>query len=128
MPRALGLVAGDGLWVRIVDLPAALDARRYGTADELVLDVRDDFCPWNAGRWRLRSEGEPGVATAQLVPTDAPADLALEAADLAAIYLGGVRPSELAAAGRVAELTSGGLRRADAMFAAERAPWCVTMF
>lgn len=127
-PRALGLVTGDGLWVRIVDLPAALSARRYATADELVLDVRDDFCPWNAGRWRLRSEGEPWVATAELVPTDAPADVALEAADLAAIYLGGVRPSELAAAGRVVELAPGGLRRADAMFAAERAPWCVTMF
>ncbi len=49
-------------------------------------------------------------------------------ADLGAAYLGGVRPSELARAGRIDELVPGALRRADALFAAERAPWCSTMF
>ncbi|HYN47560.1 MAG TPA: GNAT family N-acetyltransferase [Candidatus Nanopelagicales bacterium] len=127
-PRALGLTAGDGLWVRLVDLPAALAARRCGAAGTLVLEVADAFCPWNAGRWRVTAAGEPGAAVASVERTDAPADLALDVADLAAAYLGAFRLSDLARAGRVAELASGALRRADALLAAERAPWCATMF
>lgn len=135
-PRALGLVAGDGIWVRLVDLPAALAARRYATAGEVVLDVTDAFCPWNAGRWRLAAAaagdpgvaGDPGAVVATIERTDAPADLAVDVADLGAAYLGAFRLSELARAGRVEELVPGALRRADALFASDRAPWCVTMF
>ena len=127
-PRALGMTTGDGLWVRLVDLPAALAARRYGAAGTLVLDVADAFCPWNAGRWRLSAAGEAGSAVATVERTDAPADLALDVADLAAAYLGAFRPSDLARAGRVEELVRGALRHADALFAADRTPWCVTMF
>ena len=127
-PRALGITTGDGLWVRLVDLPAALAARRYGAAGTLVLEVADAFCPWNAGRWRLAATGEPGDAAAIVERTDAPADLALDVADLAAAYLGGFRVSDLARAGRVEELSRGALRRADALFAADRTPWCATGF
>jgi predicted acetyltransferase len=127
-PRALGLVAGDGIWVRLVDLPAALAARRYGAPGELVLEVADAFCPWNAGRWRLAAAGAPGCAVATVERADAPADLAVDVADLGAAYLGAFRLSELARAGRVEELVAGALRRADALLASDRAPWCVTMF
>lgn len=127
-PRALGAAAGDGIWVRLVDLPAALEARRYGVAGEVVLEVSDEFCPWNAGRWRLVATGEPGATVATVERTDAPADLAADATDLGAAYLGTFRLSELARAGRVEELAPGALGRADALFAADRAPWCVTMF
>jgi len=127
-PRALGLTTGDGLWVRLVDLPAALAARRYGAAGTLVLEVADAFCPWNAGRWRLVATGEAASAAAVVERTDGPADLSLDVADLAAAYLGGIRVADLARAGRVAELTAGALRRADALFASDRAPWCATMF
>jgi predicted acetyltransferase len=127
-PRALGLMVGDGLWVRLVDLPAALAARRYGAADALVLDVSDAFCPWNAGRWRLATAGEAGAAVATVERTDAPADLAVDVADLGAAYLGTFGLSDLAAAGRVEERTPGALRRADALFAADRTAWCATMF
>ncbi len=127
-PRALGMTTGDGLWVRLVDLPAALAARRYGAAATLVLDVADAFCPWNAGRWRLSAAGEAGSAVATVERTDAPADLALDVADLAAAYLGTFRPSDLARVDRVEELVRGALRHADALFASDRTPWCVTMF
>ncbi len=127
-PRALGITAGDGLWVRLVDLPAALAARSYGAAGALVLEVSDAFCPWNAGRWRLVAAGEAGSAAAAVERTDAPADLALDVADLGAAYLGAFRLSDLARAGRVEELVTGALRRADVMFAADRSPWCATMF
>jgi predicted acetyltransferase len=127
-PRALGLGAGDGIWVRLVDLPAALAARRYWSAGELVLEVADAFCPWNAGRWRLAARGEPGEAAARIERTDAAPDLALDVADLAAAYLGTFRFSELARAGRAVEVVPGALARADALFASDRAPWCMTMF
>jgi predicted acetyltransferase len=127
-PRALGLVVNDGLWIRLVDLPAALQARRYGTADSLVLEVSDDFCPRNAGRWRVHASGQSGAATAGVTRTDEPADLVLDTSDLAAMYLGGTRPADLAAAGRIEERTSQAVRRATALFATEQIPWCVMMF
>ena len=46
---------GDGLWCRLVDVGAALSARTYAGDDAVVLDVRDEFCPWNEGRWRSRA-------------------------------------------------------------------------
>ena len=46
----------DGIWVRLVDVGAALSGRSYAAAAApLVFDVRDAFCPWNEGRWRLES-------------------------------------------------------------------------
>jgi len=127
-PRALGMTTGDGIWVRLVDLPAALAARRYGVAGTLVVEVADAFCPWNAGRWRLAATGEPGAAVATIERTEAPADLVVDVADLAAAYLGAFPLTDLARAGRVEELVPGALRRADALFASDRTPWCVTMF
>ncbi len=107
---------------------AALMARRYGAADELVLEVSDTFCPWNAGRWRIETAGEPGAAVAEVNQTTKAADLTLDTTDLAAMYLGGVRPTELGRAGRIGERTPGALVRANTLFAAQRTPWCMTMF
>jgi len=127
-PRALGLMAADGLWARLVDLPAALEARRYGAAGELVLEVGDDFCEWNAGRWRLRTSGAPGAATGAAERTGAAPDVVLDTADLASVYFGGVRPVLLADAGRIEERTEGAVRRLGAMLGSEQTPWCVSMF
>ncbi len=127
-PRALGLVVNDGLWIRIVDVPEALAARRYGATDELVLEVSDELYPSNAGRWRIVTAGEPGAAVAEVARVDDDPDLMVDVADLAAVYLGGVRPSDLAAAGRIVESTSGAVVRANALFTADRMPWCNTMF
>jgi predicted acetyltransferase len=127
-PRALGLKVADGLWARLVDLPAALSARRYATHDALVLEVSDTYCPWNAGRWRLRTEGPHDPAPAIVEATSDVPDLALDTTDLAAAYLGGKRLLDLASAGRVTELTPGALARAEALFSADREPWCMSMF
>ncbi len=114
----------DDLWVRIVDIPAALSTRRYGVEDSLVLEISDPFLPDNAARYAL--EGGPNGAACR--PTTATADLVLSVADLGAIFLGGVRPGALAYAGRVVEQSTGALRRADALFATDRAPYCGTPF
>jgi predicted acetyltransferase len=119
-PREMRFRVSDGLWVRIVDVGAALSQRTYGAEETIVFDVVDDFCKWNKGRWKLSG----GEATR----TRGAADLRLDVSMLGSAYLGGFRFSELARAGRVEELVPGALARADRMFVGPRAPWCPEIF
>ncbi len=114
----------DWLWVRVLDVPAALTARRYATEDSLVLTVEDRFRPASGGRFRLETGGDG----ADCEPTTAGADLILGAEELGAMVLGGVAPSLLARAGRIDEPTPGALARADSVFLCEPRPFCGTMF
>jgi predicted acetyltransferase len=89
-----------------------------------VLEVNDEFCEWNDAVWELSVEG--GVPTVKA--THDPADLACDVTDLGAAYLGAFSMRQLAEAGRVRELQPGGIKRADALFRPERAPWCPRVF
>ena len=122
-PRHLRRLRGDTLWLRILNVPRALEGRAYLADGRLVLDVRDPFGPWAAGRFELVVEG----GNASCRPTDAPPDLALGAEDLAVAYLGGVSASVLARAGRV-EGSPEALQLADTLFAWHTAPWCADQF
>jgi predicted acetyltransferase len=123
-PRRLQLTLGDGLWLRVVDVSSALAGRRYAADGRLVIEVSDEFCDWNDGRWALTVEdGIPLVEPA----TDA-ADVACDITDLGATYLGGMTFTQLADAARVRELQPGGIARADALFRTARAPWCPKVF
>lgn len=119
-PNALKFTLGNGLWVRLLDFPAALAARTYTGGDPIVFDVADAFLPDNAGRWRL--------AGGQAERTDEQADLRLDVTALGSTYLSGVTFSELLRSGRIEELREGAAARADALFRADRAPWCVEIF
>ena len=119
-PRRLRYRMGDGIWVRLVDVGAALSARRYADDGSIVFDVQDDFCPWNQGRWKL----EGGAATR----TDDDADIALSVQSLGSAYLGGVPFGALGRTGRAEELRDGAFRRADGMFRWDRHPWCPEIF
>lgn len=124
-PRRLRVTArGDFLWVRVLDVSAALSARRYATDGRLVLEVADGFRPATSGTYTL--EGGPEGAACRR-SHDEP-DLALAVEDLGALYLGDVGASVLAAAGRVVERRPGALTRADAMLAVHPAPFCRTHF
>jgi predicted acetyltransferase len=105
-------------------VPRALAERAYAAPFEVVLEVADEFCPWNAGRWALRWDGT--AATCE--PTSLPAGLALGAADLGAAYLGGTTLDSLARAGRVAEQRGGALAAASRAFRGDREPWCPEIF
>ena len=91
--------------------------------DEIVFEVRDDFCPWNEGVYELA--GGPSGAVCKR--TARKADLALSVDDLAVPYLGGPALTPLALADRVEERTPGALSRADAMFATQFKPWSLMM-
>ncbi|XXT20491.1 GNAT family N-acetyltransferase [Sorangium sp. So ce429] len=121
-PRRLRLTAADGLWVRIVDVEAALAARAYGSGEPLTLEIADRDCPWNAGRFRLHG-GERRAARTTAAP-----DLRLDIAALGSAYLGGVSFLQLADAGQVEALSEGAVERADGLFRAARAPWCPEIF
>jgi predicted acetyltransferase len=123
-PQAVRMPIGEGLRVRLVDLPRALAQRTYAVPFEVVLEVADDFCPWNAGRWALRWDG----GTAACERSSAPAGLQLSAADLGAAYLGGTTLATLARARRVKELRTGALAAASLAFRGEREPWCPEIF
>jgi predicted acetyltransferase len=114
----------DDLWLCFVDIATGLAARRYMVAERLVLDVEHPFLVDESGRYAL--DGSPDGATCTRTTSDA--DLSLGAVELAMVFLGDVRFSDLAAAGRVVEHTAGALRRADLMFSTTRLPWMGTGF
>ncbi|MEU6180830.1 GNAT family N-acetyltransferase [Streptomyces coeruleorubidus] len=110
----------DSLHVRLVDVGAALEARTYQAPVDVVFEVEDAFCPWNAGRWRLSGDAK-GASCARTADA---ADVALSVRELGAAYLGGVSLGALGAAGRVRELRRGALAEASLGFGAGvAAPW-----
>jgi predicted acetyltransferase len=119
-PREMKLRVHDGLWVRLVDLPAALAARRRGSGEPVVVEVADEFCAWNAGRWVVSSAGAERTSAAP--------ELACDVTALGSVYLGGFSFGQLQRAGRVLELRPGAIARADALLASDRAPWCPEIF
>ncbi|MFK4064668.1 GNAT family N-acetyltransferase [Streptomyces sp. NPDC029674] len=117
--RRCDLRVGDSLYVRLVEVGAALEARTYQTPLDVVFEVEDAFCPWNAGRWRLTGDAK-GASCAR---TDDAADLALSIRELGTVYLGGTSLTSLAGAGRVRELRQGALTEASVAFGSDVAPW-----
>ncbi len=130
-PRALRTTAvRDMLWVRLVDVPAALAARRYPVAARVVLDVEGaggGLRGSNPVTGRYLLDGSPHGAECRPCADQGP-DLSINLADLGAAYLGGVRLSTLARAGRVVEHTRGMLARADTLFSVDPPPHCQTDF
>ncbi|MFK5647347.1 GNAT family N-acetyltransferase [Ornithinimicrobium sp. LYQ121] len=118
-PRSVGIRAYDSLWLRLVDLPRALTERGYAAPCDLVLDVTDDLCPWNAGRWRLTVAD--GRATCER--TDEEADLCVPTAVLAAAYGGGRTVASQVPALGGSERTPGAIRRLSRAMRADTEPY-----
>jgi predicted acetyltransferase len=119
-PRRLRFNLRDGLWVRLVDVGAALAARSFGPSGTVVIEIADEFCPWNAGRWLV---GEGGVEKTQRAP-----DLRCDVTALGSAYLGGFTWTQMTRAMRVEEITPDAATRADGLFRTAAAPWCLEIF
>src|SRR5581483_734719 len=120
-PRRLGMKLTDGLWLRPIDVGAALTARSYAADGRLTVEVvADPLFAENVGTWTIAD----GVAKR----SSRRADVRLDVQALGSVYLGGFSFAELARAERVEEAARGGLARADAMFRTDAAPWCPEIF
>lgn len=119
-PRRMQFTVNDGVWVRPIDVGAALSARSYSGDGEVVLEVTDALLPENAGRWRVTAGGAER--------TDAAADLRLDVTGVGSVYLGGFGFTDLVRASRAEELKPGAAERGDAMFRTGLAPWCAEIF
>jgi predicted acetyltransferase len=122
-PRRIQRSIGDSLWLRLIDVPRALEGRRYGCRERLVLAVDDPFLPENSGRYLL--DASPDGARCARTDEDAGLELPVEA--LGALYLGAHRVEPLARAGVVSG-SPPARAAADRLFAAEPMPWCPEMF
>ena len=113
----------DFVWVRPLDVPALLTARRYTASGRVVIDVVDDQ-GLAGGRFVLDASPEGATCRA----SDEPADLTMPVRTLGAVSLGGMRLRALHAAGWCDELTAGAVTSADAVFTGPTVPWCNTWF
>ena len=120
-PNKLNWRVFDGLWLRLVDVPAALAARGYATDGRATIEITaDPLFADNEGTWTV----DGGTVRR----SKRRADVRLDVQALAAAYLGGFSFAELARAGRVEEVARGGLARADALFRVGAKPWCPEIF
>jgi predicted acetyltransferase len=121
-PRALRVTrSSDNLWVRILDVVAALQARTYGAEGALTLAIAADaMCPENTGVWRLEASGGGGVCGRADV---ADPDVTMDINALGSLYLGGASPGTLAAAGRITQHRAGAVAMMARLFAGDPAPF-----
>ena len=97
-PRRVGRQLYDALWLRIIDVPAALTARGWHDSAQLTVQVIDDVFASNDDTWRL--EVAPEGAVCERAP-DAEPDVTMTVESLGALYLGGTPLARLTSAGRV---------------------------
>ena len=119
-PCRLRFNVRDGLWVRLVDVGAALAARSYAARESVVVEVADPFCPWNAGRWRVSDTGAER--------TRSEAEVSCDVTALGSVYLDGFTWAQLARAARAEERRAGAIVRADRLFRVDVGPWCPEIF
>ena len=123
-PRALRRRMNDAVWLRLVDVGAALRCRAWSNPVSVVIGIVDPVCPWNEGAWRV----DAGPDGAEVTRGGGAPDVVMSAGALASVYLGGHRLVTLAAAGLVEENSPGALPALDLGLSSGRAPWTVTMF
>ena len=115
---------GDGIWVRLIDVPRALETRGYEREGRLVIEIVDDEAP--DGRHRLELDASPDGARCR--PTDRSPDLTVPIAAIGAAYLGWNRLSDAVVATGSDEHRDGALGEADRLFRTAATPWCTTFF
>ncbi|MEU7896466.1 GNAT family N-acetyltransferase [Nonomuraea sp. NPDC049152] len=122
--RQLNSRWGDELWVRLVSVDAALISRAYSAPVDVVIEVADDVCPWNAGRWRLTAD----TGSASCKPTDEAPDVSLPVSALGGAYLGAGSLAAQQAAGLLTEHSAGAVRSLATAMSWSPAPWAGFVF
>lgn len=123
-PRRLNRKSHDSLWIRLLDVPQALEARTYNTEGRLKIGLVSESQPELAGTYVLDIDDSQASVRKT---TDRP-DVVMTPGDLSALYLGGATPGPLVEAGRIDILATGSLAKLHGMFATDSAPWCTHYF
>ncbi len=113
----------DALWVRVLDVPAALEARRYSVTGTMTFTIDDPLFPDISGSYRLSG----GPDTARCSRIEDVGHIEMDLATLGMLYLGGRSAAVLAGAGRIRG-EADVIAVADAMFSWHKAPWCPEVF
>jgi predicted acetyltransferase len=123
-PRRLNRKSHDALWIRLLDIPKALEARSYNADGRLKIGLVSKSQPGVAGTYVLDIDDSQASVKKT---TDKP-DVVMTPADLSAIYLGGMTPGPLVEAGRIDVITTGSIVKLHGMFSTDSAPWCAHYF
>jgi predicted acetyltransferase len=115
----------DSLWIRLVDLPAALEQRSWAAACDILVEVTDRTAPWNEGTWRIRADGS---GSAKVERAEGEAELRLPTEALGSAYLGGGNLVALHRAGLVAERRRGAVAELWRAMRTDVAPGAAFMF
>ena len=113
-----GSRVGPPLYARLLDVPAAFEGRSYATSGTLTFEVADDTRD-QSGTYHLDVTPEGS----EVRRVDAAAELAMPVDVAGSVWLGGVRATQLLAAGRMTEHAPGAAARLDRLVAVDRAPW-----
>ena len=105
----------DRLWLRIMDVPAALEAREYAADLDTVITIEDPFLD-AGGTFALTIRGGKATCT----PTDADARITMPSDVLSSVYLGSHQAKGFAAAGRVQASSPEEIHRFDVAFGTAR--------
>jgi len=126
--RAVTATPIDHLWLRMLDVPASLSARRYSGAARVGFDVSDAL-GFTQGCFLLETDnsGVPHISCVEKFPADA-ATVALSVNELSSLYLGGANVASLVAAGRIRELTDGAAATIERTFHSPVTPWLSVWF
>ncbi|WP_327590083.1 GNAT family N-acetyltransferase [Nonomuraea sp. NBC_00507] len=114
----------DELWVRVVEVDRALAGRAYVAPVDLVIEVEDEVCPWNAGRWRLTAD----TTGAACKPVDDEPDLTVPVAALGSAYMGDGQLVQQLEAGLLREHRQGAVRSLATAMSWSPKPWAGRVF
>ncbi len=123
-PRRIRVTAHfDALWIRILDVTRALEARSYESDGSVTFRLVDTFRPRTEGTYRLDVEGGAGSCER----ADVAPDIEIDVDVLGALYLGGGDAHGYADAGRIRGDVSA-VGALDRILRTARSPWCNQVF
>jgi predicted acetyltransferase len=113
----------DTLWLHLLDIPAALQARRYEADGAFSFSLGQGEAMNEVSTYQLVVEDGAGICQSY----DGEPDLHLSRQTLSSLYLGAFRAKELSALGRLRG-SDDAIRLADRVLGTSTPPWCPEVF
>lgn len=121
--RRVGCRVGDALWLRLMDVSAALRARSYEAEGSVVFGVTDPAGRDATAVYRL----DVAAGHGQCEQVDERPEIALDVDALGSLYLGGGSALAMASAGLIVGDDSS-VTQLHRLMRTDQAPWCPDVF